>query len=1707
MNKNTPHAFFAGSTSSAHHDPSIPLMKKSSLLIAQRRSILAATFLTAMLAAASSAQAANRTWSLSDTDNTWATAANWGGTAPVNNDTIEFLSGTPTFSFLSNNLSSLTLNGITFDSGSAAYTIYGNSVTLNGGITNNSTSIQRINTALALAATETINTNTGAINLTGIISGATFGLTKTGSGLLNLTGVNTYTGATTISGGTVGIVADTGLGASAAALSLDGGTLKVTGGTTPVNTHALSVTANGGTINNAGFAYTLNATLSGSNTLNLTGPTAGSVGYAGPVVNGLGNYGNFNVNGTSTFSGTLNIGTGANVEYASTTALSSATINVLSGGRLSANVNGSIGTNLTVADGGNLAFQNNNTGIFSGTITLSGGTANVHMFDWYNYTTARNGSITGKITGAGGLTVFAGNGATLTAQGANDYTGATTLYNVGLTVSGATGSIAGSSGTTANNSTLTLDYSTANVDKIKDTTGSVSLAQNAFLAITPNTTTNTTETMGTLGIAGGHNTITLSSAASRVTTLAASDFSRTNNSTALIRGTALDQSVATNVSRLTLADGGASLAQVGTNTLNNGAAADSTLALKIVPYLVGDTNVANNGSQFVTYDSTLGLRALQSGEYTTVGAGYTTAANPDNAAIGSSSTVTLTTTSDVTINSFKFGSATVTLNGNGGKLIINSGAILVANNLAAEVIGSGFSGLTLGNGTWNEGVITTAGTGALTINTAIDVTGGGGLTKAGAGTLTLTAANLYTGQTTVNQGTLSATTTNNMFNGTTGTALVMGNNATFNINSTTQTVSSIGFYGSGETVSGASGTLNLGGNITYDATVNQNAASTISVSTLNLNATRTITAGNSSMIFLTSTTNFADPDLIISSVIANGSGTSGLTKAGAGTVALTGASTYTGTTTISGGTLLIGNNGTTGALSASSAIIDNATLGFSRTNTVTQGTDFSSAAISGTGGITNFGSGTVVLNAANSFSGAVNIMNGTVSVASIGNSGSNSNLGTNGTINLGNVGAGNVAVTSTLLYTGAGETTDKVVNLAGFGSLATSIIDASGSGLLKFTSAVTGVDGSKTLTLQGTGSGELAGALNDFGTGVLTFTKGGTGSWTLSGANTYTGSTTVSGGTLIVTGALGGNTAVTVSNAGTALNVTNTNGLTGNSSLTVNSGATATLSAANNFTGSTALTGTLQLRNANAMAGSTMTMNNGSTLQLRSDADTTFATNGTTTLNSDTSSSADITSFNFDVNAATAASNKTLTLGAVQFSPTGGNRGQDQATINVTGASGYTLALGTVTATTQGQVGSNHIFNAASGLNLTIASIQGQVGSVFTFAGAGNTTTGALNRPTNRAFTLNFNQTGTVTLNSAAVDGAGSNSFVTALNAGTTVFNNAAAVNNVQINLGNQTASSTADANFLLGGGTGGLTGGLSFGSTVRPYDTTSGKLTVGGMNTSGTNTFTANMQLGNTTNTGKSVNLVAATGGTVIFSGAILKNGTDSSAGVTINDTYTQNGSTMTPGGTVTLSSALNTFTGATKVIAGTLALGNVNALSKSALDLTGAGAFTFTVSGTNTYNIGGLKGAGALNIGANSLTMDAAAISSLSIADGAAYQSSPAVSVTGAGTLTFNSTLTVSVGSVLAEGLHTFDLFGGTATLAGNFTTVSIVGSYTATLNSGNSYAFTDGAGNSYSFNNGTGNFALTVAAAVPEPATCALVTGLGVLALAASRRRRNA
>ncbi len=82
--------------------------------------------------------------------------------------------------------------------------------------------------------------------------------------------------------------------------------------------------------------------------------------------------------------------------------------------------------------------------------------------------------------------------------------------------------------------------------------------------------------------------------------------------------------------------------------------------------------------------------------------------------------------------------------------------------------------------------------------------------------------------------------------------------------------------------------------------------------------------------------------LIFDTVLANAPSVSGnLVMNGTGTLILRQANTFSGTITINAGSLDFGNGSTTGSAGSSSGITNNATLTFNRSNTMTQGTDFS----------------------------------------------------------------------------------------------------------------------------------------------------------------------------------------------------------------------------------------------------------------------------------------------------------------------------------------------------------------------------------------------------------------------------------------------------------------------------------------------------------------------------------------------------------------------------------------------------------------------------------------------------------------------------------------------------------------------------------------------------------------------------------------------
>jgi autotransporter-associated beta strand protein len=104
-------------------------------------------------------------------------------------------------------------------------------------------------------------------------------------------------------------------------------------------------------------------------------------------------------------------------------------------------------------------------------------------------------------------------------------------------------------------------------------------------------------------------------------------------------------------------------------------------------------------------------------------------------------------------------------------------------------------------------------------------------------------------------------------------------------------------------------------------------------------------------------------------------GTGGLAKRGPGTLILdnAGANTFSGPIAINAGTLQIGNNDSSGSLPAFTPVNNNGALIFARNDVITI-----SNAISGNGTLLQNGSGSVTLSAANTFSGAATVVQGTL---------------------------------------------------------------------------------------------------------------------------------------------------------------------------------------------------------------------------------------------------------------------------------------------------------------------------------------------------------------------------------------------------------------------------------------------------------------------------------------------------------------------------------------------------------------------------------------------------------------------------------------------------------------------------------------------------------------------------------------------------------
>jgi autotransporter-associated beta strand protein len=208
-----------------------------------------------------------------------------------------------------------------------------------------------------------------------------------------------------------------------------------------------------------------------------------------------------------------------------------------------------------------------------------------------------------------------------------------------------------------------------------------------------------------------------------------------------------------------------------------------------------------------------------------------------------------------------------------------------------------------------------------------------------------------------------------------------------------------------------------------------------------------------------------------------------------------------------------------------------------------------SGILSGSGGLSNTGTGTVTLQGGNTYAGSTNISAGVLNIrnsTSLGTTAGGTTISAGATLQL----QGNISVGSELLnIQGIGATgqTGALVNVSGtnnYGGLITlagATTFSSLAGTLNITNTGTITGATFGLTLTGAGQGSITSII---GTTTGSLTKSGSGTWTLAGANTFTGATIVNGGTLTLAPA-----------SGSALNFT--------SGITVNSGATLLLGASN----------------------------------------------------------------------------------------------------------------------------------------------------------------------------------------------------------------------------------------------------------------------------------------------------------------------------------------------------------------------------------------------------------------------------------------------------------------------------------------------------------------------------------------------------------------
>jgi autotransporter-associated beta strand protein len=767
-----------------------------------------------------------------------------------------------------------------------------------------------------------------------------------------------------------------------------------------------------------------------------------------------------------------------------------------------------------------------------------------------------------------------------------------------------------------------------------------------------------------------------------------------------------------------------------------------------------------------------------------------------------------------------------------------------------------------------------------------------------------------------------------------------------------------------------------------------------------------------------------------------------LVKAGSGTLTLTGTNTYFGSTTISNGTLRLGNGGAGGFLSAASTLTVYGNLTINRNNTVTQGTDFSGSPISGTGSFTQAGTGTTILNVANSYSGATTVSAGklVISSAQTGTGvltvadGAGLRVAVSGSSQLppGAVTLGSSGATA-LEFDGLNSTSIAPINtgtLSVGGTVTVNItsgtfaagnnyplIQWTTSGPADASSFVLGSSPGLTATLTVSGSTLYlnVSAVSDIWTGAVN------GNWDTSTAN-WTGHASVfANGAAVLFDDSALNPSVTVSAAVQPGNILFNNSLSvpytiassgvnnigGSGGLTKNNSGSVTLSGgANSYTGVTAVNaGTLSVgAMANggspsdigaASAASANLVLNGSTLQYTggaasTDRGATLGASGATV----EIDSAPLTDGGVIVGSGSLAKTGPGTLvlfGANTFSGglavSGG-----ELDINNGGSSSANSAIGTGTLT----IGAGAVIDNTSGSDVILLPNNPQVwGNSFIFGGFGNNLNlgaGPVSLPVACTATV-FGNTLTV---GGVISGAGG---LTKVGAGTLVlssantFSGAVTLTEGTLAIGNDRSLGTGQLNF--NGGT--------VGATFQSVDGTAHTITnalnftgSAGVNTifggtgnlkftGGANNGTAKILTVNNPQTEFSGALIGASARTVAGTGTLILSGANTySAGTTIN-----------PGATLQLGNGGASGSLSTSGIIddeGTLKFNRTNAMVQgidfASAPIVGAGSVVQNGAGTTTLNAANAyTGPTVINAGELFITPAYQNAGDVQVADGAGF------------------------------------------------------------------------------------------------------------------------